>query len=209
MSRNIFLVSVLLVLSLTGKAQPKAKAISYVVEIDLTRFNPEAAEELEETKCTYEVDVYYTDQHVKTMVRNIRQPVDITLRQRQYEIASTDEYNIDHKNKFILLKKDQRFKPSSTGNKKTILGYACREYTLKDYRDVQFSVWMTEKLPKNICPAGNFSVKGTVLELTASNGLHYLATDFAEGELDPGFFQLPADYEQEVSMPPASSKKSK
>jgi hypothetical protein len=209
MSRNIFLVGALLVLSLTGKAQLKAKAISYAVEIDLTQFSPQEAEELTGKKCTYEVDVYYTDQTVKTMVRNILQPMEIMLRQRQYEIASVDEYNIDHANKFILLKKDQRFKPLATGNKKTILGYECREYTLKDYRGVNVNVWVTDKLPKNICPAGNFSVKGTVLELTASNGLHYLATDFAEGELDPNFFQLPADYQQEVSLPPASTKKSK
>jgi hypothetical protein len=206
MSRRIFLACALLVLSLTTRAQLKAKAISYAVEIDLTQFNPEAAEDLEETTCTYEVDVYYTDQHVKTMVRSILQPVEITLRQRQYAIASADEYNIDHDNKFILLKKDQRFKPSSTGNKKIILGYECREYTTKDYRGVQFSFWVTDKLPKNICPAGNFSVKGTVLELTASNGLHYVATDFAQGELDSNFFLLPADYQQEVSMPPATKR---
>jgi hypothetical protein len=191
------------------KAQLKAKAISYAVEIDLNQFNPQAAEELEETTCTYEVDLYYTDEVAKTIVRNILQPVEITLRQRQYQIMSTDEYNVDHENRFILVKKEQQFKPASTGKKKSILGYECREYTLKDYRGVQFSIWVTDKLPRNICPAGNFSLKGTALELTASNGLHFLATDFAEGQLDPNFFQLPADYQQEVSLPPASSKKSK
>lgn len=209
MRLKAFFICALLTWSLYGTGQDKAKAISYAVEIDLTRFNPEAAEDLDEPICTYEVDAYFTDQKIKTMVRNMKRPVEITIRQRQYDAGTKDEYNIDHDNKFILVKKDQDFKPAQTKNKKTILGYECREYTFTDYRGIQFSVWVTDKLAKNVCPVGNFSLKGTALEVTASNGIHYLATDFAEGQLDPGFFQLPAGYEQEIIMPPASTKKTK
>jgi hypothetical protein len=209
MISRTFFICFFISISIAGKAQLSAKAISYTVEIDLTKFNPEAANGLSEKKCTYEVDAYFTDVAMKTIVRNIKRPVEISLRQRQYDIASRDEYNIDHENRFVLVKKDQDFKPKSTGGKKNILNYACKEYTFKDYRGVQFTVWVTDKLAKNICPAGNFSLNGTALEVTTSNGLHYMVTDFAAGQLDANFFQIPADYQQEVVMPPADAKKSK
>jgi hypothetical protein len=209
MTSRTFFSCLFSIISIACQAQLSAKAISYAVEIDLTKFNPEAAGSLADKTCVYEVDAYYTDKEVKTMVRNIKRPIEISLRQRQYEIATQDEYNIDHDNKFILVKKGQDFKPKSTGGKKTILGYACKEYSFKDYRGIQFSVWVTDKLPKNICPAGNFSLDGTALEVTASNGLHYLATDVAGGQLESDFFKMPSGYEQEVMPPPADVKKSK
>jgi GLPGLI family protein len=208
MRLRMFCVLVVLV-SAEATAQLKAKAISYAVEADLTKFAPEAAEELVQKVCTYEVDAYYTDEKLRTMVRPVSTPYDLTIRQRLYDRNSKDEYNIDHANQFMLLKKDQSFAITSTTNQKNILGYACKEYTFKDYRGIQFSVWVTDKLPKNICPAGNFSLKGTALEVTSSNGLHYLATDFAEGQLDGNFFDLPKDYQQDISTPPPTSKKSK
>jgi GLPGLI family protein len=188
-------------------AQVKAKAISYQVEGDLRIFAPDAVENIQDPVCKFEVDAYYTGTHVKTMVRTLYVPKEfpVNLRQRFYETQTKDEYNLDHENKFMLLKKDQNFKLKSTGKKKTILGYACKEFTFQDYRKVNFSIWVTEALGTNVCPAGNFSVKGTVLELTASNGFHYTAVDFAEGVVDETFFVLPTGYTQEISNPPAAT----
>jgi hypothetical protein len=209
MKLKILLGGVLVVAAMNTIAQVKARAISYTVEADLTKFAPEAAEELTQKVCTYEVDAYYTDDKLRTMVRPISTPYDLTIRQRFYDRNSKDEYNIDHTNKFMLLKKDQSFAVSPTGNQKTILGYSCKEYAFTDYRNIQFTVWVTDKLPKNVCPAGNFSLMGTALEVTSSNGLHYVATDLAEGELDANFFAIPSDYQQDVFSPPPTSKKSK
>jgi GLPGLI family protein len=207
---KILLCSVLVALgTVEATAQLKAKAISYAVDVDLTKFAPEAAEELTQKVCRYEVDAYYAEERVRTMVRPISTPYDLTIRQRLYYRNSRDEYNIDHAKQFMLLKKDQSFLITTTGNQRNILGYACKEYTFKDYRGIQFSIWVTDKLPTNICPAGNFSLNGTALEVTSSNGLHYLATDFAEGQLDVNFFDLPKDYQQDISAPPPTSKKSK
>src|SRR3954468_10600595 len=87
--------------SAEATAQLKAKAISYAVEADLTKFAPEAAEELSQKVCTYEVDAYYTDEKLRTMVRPISTPYDLTIRQRLYDRNSKDEYNIDHANQFM------------------------------------------------------------------------------------------------------------
>jgi hypothetical protein len=185
-------------------AQIKAKAISYTLEVDLTKFSPQASE-LSQKTCNFEVDAYYTDTKLKTVVRIISRPTgfDLTIMERLYDLNQKDEYNINHDNKNIILKKDQDFKLKSTGKQKTILGNACKEYIFTDYRKINFSVWVAEKLTKNVCPVGNFSLKGTALEITTSNGLHYLAVDTAEGDLAPGFFDLPTGYQQEVVTPPA------
>jgi hypothetical protein len=189
--------------------QIKAKAISYVVSVDLNAFAGDNAAELSQKTCTFEIDAYYTPEKLKTMVRVISRPAEyeMTIRQRLYDLKSKDEYNIDHDNKYIMLKKDQDFKLTSTGKQKTILGYVCKEYTLTDYRKVNVALWVTDKLQANVCPAGNYSIKGTALEVILSNGLHYLATDQAEGQLDANFFDIPKDYHQEVIPAPAQKSK--
>ena len=189
-------------------AQVKAKAISYNLTVDLTKFAGSFAEELAQKTCTFEVDAYYTTDKLKTIVRVISRPADyeMGIRQRLYNLKSKDEYNIDHESKYMMLKKDQNFKLTPTGNQKTILGYPCKEFTLTDYRKVGITVWVTDKLQANVCPAGNYSLKGTALEVVMSNGLHYVATDFAEGTLEANFFDLPQLYQEEVVPAPASQK---
>jgi hypothetical protein len=182
--------------------QIRAKAISYKVEIDLEVFAPHYVEESdsETTICRFEVDTYYTNEEVKTIARIIERPgdFDVTIRQRYYQLKSNDEYNIDFVQSSILLKKSQTVKPKPTGNTKVILGYKCAEHVFTDHRGIRMSVWVTDKLPRNICPSGNYSLKGTALEVAASNGVHYVATDFAEGELDSTFFDLPTNFQTET-----------
>jgi GLPGLI family protein len=189
-------------------AQIEAKAISYNLTVDLTKFAGSDAEELAQKTCTFEVDAYYTSDKLKTMVRVISRPADyeMGIRQRLYDLKSKDEYNIDHDSKYMIIKKDQNFKLTPTGNQKTILGYPCKEFTLTDYRKVGITVWVTDKLQANVCPAGNYSLKGTALEVVMSNGLHYVATDFAEGILDANFFDLPKLYQEEVVPAPTAQK---
>jgi hypothetical protein len=194
----LFLVFV----SFSVSAQTKAKAISYRVEIDLKIFAPGYAEEsqADSVPCIFEVDTYYTPEKLRTRPRTIRRPPDyeLTIRQRLYDIASKDEYNIDPINNYLLIKRNQVVKTKATGKQKSILGYNCKEYTFTDHRNVGFNVWVTDKLPKNICPVGNFSLKGTALEVITSNGLHYTATDFAEGEVPASFFDVPKGLQEEV-----------
>jgi hypothetical protein len=207
------LIFFFLITSPTVFGQIKAKAISYRVEIDLSIFAPDYIEnsEADTVRCIFEVDAYYTAEKMRTNARLIRRPSDyeVTIRQRAYNINSKDEYNIDPNNNYVLVKKNQEVKTRATGKQKTILGYACKEYTFTDHRNIQFSVWVTDKLPKNICPAGNFSLKGTALEVTISNGLHYTATDFGEGELNNSFFDIPQNFQQEVLDLAAADKKAK
>jgi hypothetical protein len=203
MSRNFLaLVAFFVFTGYQSSCQIKAKAISYQVEIDLELFAPQYLEETdsETTTCRFEVDAYYTDEQVKTISRIIERPADfdVTLRQRYYFIKSKEEYNIDYIQQSILFKKNQTIKAKSTGRTKTVLGYKCAEYLLTDHRDIQLSVWVTDKLPRNICPSGNYSLKGTALEVVASNGVHYIATDFAEGVLDSTFFDLPSGFKTET-----------
>jgi hypothetical protein len=183
-------------------SQIRAKAISYKVEIDLEVFAPQYVEESdsETTICRFEVDAYYTNEELKTMARIIERPgdFDVTIRQRYYQLKSSDEYNVDFVQSSILVKKSQVVKPKPTGNTKVILGYKCAEYVFTDHRGIRMSVWVTDKLQRNICPSGNYSLKGTALEVAASNGVHYVATDFAEGELDSTFFDLPANFQTET-----------
>jgi hypothetical protein len=183
-------------------AQIKGKAISYTVEIDLEIFDPNYADqsEAENTLCLFEVDAYYADNMVKTFPRAIRVPedYDLLIAQRYYAIPSHDEYQIITKDQYMLHKTNQYVTPRKTGESKDILGYKCKEYVFADHRGVIFNVWVTDKLQKNVCPAGNFGLKGTALELFASNGIHYLATDFAEGELSSGFFDLPQGFRTET-----------
>jgi GLPGLI family protein len=182
--------------------QIKAKAISYKVDIDLEVFAPGYAEESDsETNiCRFEVDTYYTDEVLKTVARIIERPgdFDLTIRQRYYLLKSKDEFNIDYVQSSVLLKRNQTVKSKPTGNTKTILGYKCAEHVFTDHRGIRMSVWVTDKLPRNICPSGNYSLKGTALEVTASNGVHYVATDFAEGQLDTTFFDLPTNFQTET-----------
>jgi hypothetical protein len=202
-----------LLLSFSVSAQVKAKAISYHVEIDLKVFAPGYAEEsqADSVPCVFEVDTYYTSEKLRTRPRTIRRPpdYDLTIRQRMYDIASKDEYNIDPVNNYLLIKKNQVVKTKATGKQKNILGYNCKEYTFTDHRNVGITAWVTDKLQKNICPVGNYSLKGTALEIITSNGLHYTATDFAEGEVPASFFDMPKNLQEEVIDLSAPVKKSK
>lgn len=205
MNRLAFKIMSLLIgcmITAVGMAQIPAKAISYQLEVDLEIFAPDYVDETEsdDLTCLLEVDLYYTSKNVRTIVRPITMPSDYNLiiRQRLYETNAADEYNVDHKNKYVLLRKGQQVKLNATKRKKEILGYVCSEFSFTDYRGVDIVVWVAGKLPKNICPAGNFSLKGTALEVITSNGLHYLATDFSRGELSNGFFDVPSGYQQEV-----------
>jgi GLPGLI family protein len=194
------------------KAQIQARAISYTVRVDLAQLDPSFDESNGNQRFfDFEVDAYYTDAKLRTIVRKIGKHADngVTIRQRLYDIASVDEYNIDPQNNYLLLKKDQVVKPKATGKQKSIMGYACKEMTFTDYRGIVITVWVTDKLPKNICPVGNYSLKGTALEINTSNGLHYTATDFAEGVLDAQFFDVPQGFQQEVVVASAPPKKTK
>jgi GLPGLI family protein len=195
-----------------SQAQIQAKAISYKVEVDQEQLYPTFEEnEGNPRYLQFEIDAYYTDSKVKTIVRKIGKHPEpgLTIRQRQYDINSIDEYNIDPETEYILFKKNQVVKLKGTGKQKDILGYRCKEFTFTDYRGVQITVWVTEKLPKNICPMGNYSLKGTALEILTSNGLHYTASDVAEGVLESQFFDIPQGYQQEVVEVPSAEKKSR
>jgi hypothetical protein len=194
--------------SLTLQAQLKANAISYTLEADMAKLWGGEVEE--GTVAKYEVDTYYSADKVRTVVRNIKNEVGLTIMERLYDQNSRDEYNINHNEHRILLKKDQAFSPKATGQQKTILGYPCKEYTFKNYANVTFSLWVTEKLGKNVCPGGNFSVKGTALEIIGSNGLHFVAVDASgSGEVNASFFNPPDGYQQEVINPPVPEAKRK
>lgn len=200
----------LFLIGIQVNAQIKAKAISYTLEVNLDQFSPNVKGEDFEKICRFEVDAYYTAEKLRTQVRNIFRPeeFELTIRERMYPLISNDEYNIDHVNKVILLKKGHVYTPKPTGKQKKILNFDCKEYTFKDFRDIQITLWVTDKLAKNICPAGNYAVKGTALEIITSNGLHFVATDFAEGELSADFFDVPAGYEiEEVPAPTPQKKK--
>jgi GLPGLI family protein len=210
--RQVVFVFLFAVGSFTLHAQINAKAISYKVQVDMDMLDPAFNEgDGAQRFFDFEVDAYYTDSRLRTIVRKIGKHGDngLTIRQRLYDINSTDEYNIDPQTQFILLKKDQVVKPKATGKQKDILGYRCKEMTFVDYRGITMTVWVTDKLPKNICPLGNFSLKGTALEASTSNGLHYTATDLAEGVLESAFFDIPQGYQQEVVVASGAEKKTR
>jgi len=206
MKLRSLVVVALLLMNFSLQAQIKANAISYTLEADIAKlWNGEAEEG---TVSLYEVDTYYSADKVRTVVRNIKNEVGLTIMERLYNQASKDEYNINHSEQHTFLKKDQDFKPKATGKQKTILGFSCKEYTVKNYANITFSIWVTDKLGKNVCPAGNFSIKGTALEIIGSNGLHFTAVDAGgSGVLDNNFFTPPAAYQEEVINPPAPEKK--
>lgn len=210
MIRSIALVFVLGATSLHAAAQLRAKAISYTLEVDLNKFDPHNAGEIEDPELKFETDLYYTDDKVRTINRVIKRSDDyqLSFRQRLYDQLSDDEYNLEHESKFMLYKENHAYKPKATGNKKTILNYLCKEYTIKDFQGRTVNVWVTDKLGKNVCPWGNLSLKGTALEVTTSFGLHFVATDFAEGEVDANFFAVPTDFKSETIPfnPPAKTK---
>lgn len=193
-------------------AQIRAKAISYSLEVDLAVLDPSFDEDDGGQRYyQFEVDAYYTPQKLRTVVRKVGKHADsgVTIRQRLYDLDSQDEYNIDSEQEYILFKKNQTVKAKATGKQKDILGFRCREIFFTDYRGVGISIWITDKLDKNICPLGNYSLKGTALEITTANGLHYVATDLAEGELRPDFFEIPQGYQQEVVLVSEPDKKSR
>lgn len=205
-----FLLLLLLSLSLNCFGQLKAKAISYRLQADLNTLSPAYGEQYDgkTPECSFEVDCYFTDQKLKTVVRTVKSPEDfpLTIRQRLYDLSSKDEYNIDVEQRILVHKKNQQVKVTGTGNKKTVMGHECREYILTDHRGVTMNLWVAENLDKNISPVGNFGIKGTALEIVTSNGLHYVATDFANGELDAAFFDIPSGFNTEV-LDLTSSKK--
>jgi len=196
MKKTIALLLFILPGYFQAQAQLKAKAISYTLDVDLGKFDPHNAEEVDDPILKYETDVYYTETKVRTINRVIRRPdgYELSFRQRLYDQLSDDEYNIEFDEKFMVIKEDHAYKPKATGNKKTILNYPCKEYTVKDFQGRTVNLWVTDKLGKNVCPWGNFSIKGTALEVTTSFGLHFMATDFAEGEVDTNFFAIPTDF---------------
>ena len=196
--------------AISSYAQLPAKAISYTLKVDLKKFDAEGADELTDTELLYETDLYYTADKVRTVTRVIKRPVDyeLTFRQRLYDQNSTDEYNIEYQNRMLVLKEKHVYKPKSTGKTKKILNYTCKEYSVVDFRGNNVTLWVTDKLGKNVCPWGNFSLKGTALEIITSNGLHYQATDFASGEVAADFFTVPEGF-QTQKIPFSEVKKAK
>ncbi|HEY3406112.1 MAG TPA: hypothetical protein VGK59_22150 [Ohtaekwangia sp.] len=191
-------------------AQLPANAISYSLTVDLKKFDGEAAQELDDTELLYETDLYYTADKVRTVTRVVKRPDDyeLTFRQRLYDQNSTDEYNIEYPNRTMVMKEKHVYKPKSTGKTKKILNYTCKEYQVVDFRGNTITFWVTDKLGKNVCPWGNFSLKGTALEIIASNGLHFKATDFAAGELEADFFNVPQGFEtQKIPFPEVKKTK--
>lgn len=200
MLRTQLVVLILIATSYSLFAQVKAKAISYQLTVDVTKISPEFAQQSGIKETSYEVDTYYSESKLKTVVRSVKVPesFQLTIRRRLYDISSKDEYNVDDSERILVHKKNQEVKIKATGKKKSILGYECKEFTLTDHRGVGMTLWVTDKLDKNICPVGNYSLKGTALEVSTSNGLRYVATDFAQGELDAAFFDVPQGYTTEV-----------
>src|SRR5688572_14051639 len=142
-------------------AQLPAKAISYTLEVDLKKFDPEAAEEISNADLLYESDLYYTADKVRTVNRVIKRPgeYELSFRQRLYDQSSADEYNIEYDNKILVIKEKHIYKPKSSGKTKKILNYTCKEYSVVDFRGITVTFWVTDKLGKNVCPWGNFSLK--------------------------------------------------
>jgi len=194
---------------ISGYSQLPAKAISYILEVDLTKFDAGAAEEISNAELLYETDLYYTAEKVRTVNRVIKRPgeYELSFRQRLYDQNSTDEYNVEYNNKILIVKEKHIYKPKATGKTKKILNYVCKEYSIVDFRGIAISFWVTDKLGKNVCPWGNFSLKGTALEVVTSNGLHFTATDFASGELDSNFFKIPEAFDTEkIPFPQKKNK---
>jgi GLPGLI family protein len=210
MMRKILFLLLILTGAIHAEAQLKAKAISYTLDVDLKKFDPHNADQVSNHELKFETDVYYTADKVRTVNRPIKRPegYDLTFRQRLYDQLSKDEYNVEYENKFMVVKEGHAYKPKATGKKKTILNYPCKEYTVADYQGRTISFWVTDKLGKNVCPWGNFSLKGTALEVTTSFGLHFTATDFAEGDLDANFFAVPTDFKSD-KIPFAAPAKGK
>jgi hypothetical protein len=188
----------------------KASAISYSLEVDVSKFDPANGKGLPDPMVKFECDTYYTTDKVRTINRLIKknENYDLNFRQRLYDQNTQDEYNIDHENKFMLIKEGHAYKPKATGKKKTILNYVCKEYEVTDFQGRQLSFWVTDQLGgKNVCPWGNFSIKGVALEVTTSFGIHFLATDLAAGELDSHFFDIPTYPSDKVPFPAARNGK--
>lgn len=206
--KAIFIICITLAHVAQGQSLIKAKAIFYQVEIDIRKFDPVNGKQLADAIIKVETDAYYTDTQVRTFNRKVKgvEDYDLTLRQRLYDQLSTNEYNVDHDNKFMVLKEAHVYKPKATGKKKAILGYECKEYTVTDYQGRQLSFWVTDKLGKNVSPWGNFQIKGTALEITSSFGVHFLAAEFAEGNVDGRFFDVPSDYQMDKIPFPTKAK---
>jgi hypothetical protein len=197
----------------TASAQHKAKAIAYTLTIDMETFDPVYYEmtEADEVTLSLEVDAYYNDLKLRTVARVITKPVDyqFTLPELFYDLRSTDEHLIDHEKRLIITKKGLARAPKLTGRKKNILGFKCREYRVWIDDNLQALVYVASKLKRNICPFGNLSLNGTMLEMITSNGLYYKAIDFSEGELALDFFELPADYQNGNIIKPDIGARSK
>lgn len=207
--KRIILVVLLFSVVDVALAQLQAKAISYKLMIDLSQFDKDAYEEINEKELVFETDAYYTDDKVRVIYRTIKTPAEypLTFRQRLYSQFSADQYDIEFDNRYMVLKEGHVYKPKSTGRTRKILNYSCKEYTLTDYRGVAISFWVTDKLGKNVCPWGNFSLKGTALEIVASNGFTFTATDMATGELSADFFSIPTGFQVDKIPFPSPAKK--
>lgn len=62
---------------------------------------------------------------------------------------------------------NSNIKVQETTSYKTIAGYLCKKYMVKDFTGVQdFEVWVTDKLPNSLMPGGGFKpFPGAVLEM--------------------------------------------
>src|SRR5262245_3017542 len=134
MKIKTLLCIILMFMGLNLQAQIRANAISYTLEADMAKLWGGEVEEGTVEK--YEVDAYYSADKVRTIVRNVKNDVGLTIMERLYDQTSRDEYNINHSEHHIILKKDQAFAPKATGKQKTILGYTCKEYTFKNYANI-------------------------------------------------------------------------
>jgi len=200
-----FIVIILTVVcTSTAVAQLKARAISYSLDIYLDIYDPEYYEETEseDVVCHFELDAYYTGDKVKTVVRKLSVPIDydIDFMSVLYDRHTNNQYHINHTSKSVYPTKGQPLTPTATRNRKEILGHKCREYYFLDPEGISASFWVAEKLEKNICPTGNFLIKGTVLEMLTSDGMHFKATDIGMGELAADFFELPPGYTEKNSQ---------
>jgi hypothetical protein len=187
---------------IAASAQTKAKAIAYTLSVDLEIFDPVYYQmtESEDVTLVLEVDAYYNTSKLKTVTLPLTQPIDyhFPALELQYDLKSSGSWFIDHNKKISIRKQNNVVTKRATGVKKTIAGFKCKEYLLETNGGLRMLVYISKKPDSNICPLDNFSLKGTVLEIITSNGLHYEVADFSKGEVAVNFFDLPQGYQQDT-----------
>jgi hypothetical protein len=182
-----------------ASAQTKAKAIAYTLTVDLDIFDPVYYEmtESEDVTLVLEVDTYFTNSKLKTVIHPITEPIDYNFPglPLQYDLKGSGYYLIDNEKKITVQKSSNPMSQRATRRKKMIAGFKCKEYFFETTDGIRMLVYISEKLANNISPMANFPIKGTALEIITSNGLHYEAVDFSQGEVASDFFDLPPDYQ--------------